>query len=142
MKAVSDFIIGTTAVRIVDTGRRIRVIDIEKQAEKKQFKKTVVATVLAAALTFGTSLTVVNYQNSQTLLDKQIYSLKTEIDSLERENKALEKQTEDEKLSYKTIYKKALAMGMDFPKTRQVKQYKYKKGTAIHMYQMPNKSAE
>ena len=124
MKAVSDFIIGSTAVRIVDTGRRIRVIDVEKQAEKKQFKKTVVATVLAAALTFGTSLTVVNYQSSQTLLDKQVYSLKTEIETLERENKALEKKTEEEKLSYKTIYKKALAMGMDFPKNRQVKEYK------------------
>ena len=139
MKAVSDFIIGSTAVRIVDTGRRIRVIDVEKQAEKKQFKKTVVATVLAAALSFGTSLTVVNYHNSQTLLDKQIYSLKTEIDSLERENKALEKQTEEEeKLSYNTIYKKALAMGMDFPSKKQVKKYTYKKGTAIHVYRVPN----
>ncbi len=140
MKAVSEFIIGSTAVKIVDTGRRIRVIDIEKQLEKKQFKKTVVATVLAAALTLGTSLTVVNYQSSQTLLDKQIYSLKTEIDTLERENKALEKQTEDEKLSYKTIYKKALELGMDFPKNTQLKQYKYKKGTAIHIYQAPEKS--
>ena len=138
MKAVSDFIIGSTAVRIVDTGRRIRVIDVEKQAEKKQFKKTVVATVLAAALTFGTSLSVVNYHNSQTLLDKQVYSLKTEIETLERENKALEKQTEDEKLSYKTIYKKAVAMGMGFPTNKQVKEYKYKKGTAVHVYRMPS----
>ncbi len=137
MRAVSDFIIGTTAVRIVDTGRRIRVIDVEKQAEKKQFKKTVVATILAAALSFGTCLTVVNYQNSQTLLDKQVYSLKTEIDTLERENKILEKKTEEEQLSYNKIYKKALAMGMNFPTKGQVKEYKYKKGTAIHMYRVP-----
>ncbi len=137
MKAVSDFIIGNTAVRIVDTGRRIRVIDIEKQAERKQFKKTVVATILTAALSFGTSLTVVNYHNSHTMLDKQVYSLKTEIENLERENKALERKNEEEKLSYKTIYKKAIALGMDFPKNTQVKKYKYKKGTGIHVYKSP-----
>ena len=131
MKAVSDFIIGNTAVRIVDTGRRIRVIDIEKQAERKQFKKTVVATILTAALSFGTSLTVVNYHNSHTMLDKQVYSLKTEIETLERENKALERKNEEEKLSYKTIYKKAIALGMDFPKNTQVKKYKYKKRKAF-----------
>ncbi|MEE3467982.1 MAG: hypothetical protein VZQ83_06050 [Eubacterium sp.] len=135
MKAVSEFVIGTTAVRIVDTGRRIRVIDIEKAKERKQFKKTVVAMIFAATLSFATSLSVVNFHNSQTLLDRQIFSLKTEIDSLERENKALEKENEEkEKLSYAKVLKKATAMGMSFPTKKRVKTYTYKKGSGIRFY--------
>lgn len=135
MKAVSEYVIGNTAVRIVDTGRRIRVIDIEQEHKRKQFRKTVVATVLAATLSFATSLSVVSFQNSQTLLDRQIYSLKTEIDHLERENKVLEKKNEEnEKLSYAKVLKKAKAMGMHFPKKQAVKQYTYRKGTAVKMY--------
>ncbi len=135
MKAVSEYIIGTTAVKIVDTGRRIRVIDIEKEHERKQFKKTVVAMIFAAILSFATSLSVVSFHNSQTLLDKQIFTLRSEIDSLERENKVLEKENEEkEKLSYNKILKKATAMGMGFPTKQRVKTYVYKKGSGIKIY--------
>lgn len=138
MKAVSEYVVGNTAIRIIDTGRRIRVIDVEKRQEQKQFRKAVIATALAAILSFATSLTVVGFHNSQTLLDKQIYSLKSEIDTLERENKILEKKNEEqEKLSYKKIYKRATAMGMHFPKDQQVETYVYKKGSAIRLYQAP-----
>ena len=135
MKAVSEYVIGNTAVRIVDTGRRIRVIDIEKEKERKQFKKTAVATILAAALSFATSLSVVSFHNSQTLLDKQIFTLRSEIDSLERENKVLEKENEEkEKLSYAKVLKRATALGMSFPTKKNVKTYTYRKGSGIKFY--------
>lgn len=137
MKAIQDCIIGNTAVRIIDTGRRIRVIDVEKQKTLRQFKKTVAAMILAAVFSFSSTLLVIDKQSDETILSKQVYSLKTEIDTLERENKILEKKITDDNLTYKEIYKKATAMGMSFPDSRRIATYKYKKGSGIRIYQMP-----
>lgn len=137
MKAVTEYVIGNTAVKIVDTGRRIRVIDVEQQKERIHFAKTAIAVVVAAALSFITCLSVVNFQHSKTCLDRNIFTLKAEIETLERENKTLEKKVQERELPYNKIYKKAIAMGMDFPKNDHVKQYTYKKGSGIHLYHAP-----
>ena len=134
MRAVSDFVIGNTAVRIVDTGRRIRVIDVEKQQVKKQFRKVAAATLFAATLTLGSSLSLINQQNSQTLLNKQVFSLKSEINRLEKENQCLAKSIEENEIPYHVIYKKATALGMHFPKQSRIKEYNYKKGSGIKIY--------
>ncbi len=134
MRAVTDYVIGNTAVRIVDTGRRLRVIDVEKEREKKQFRKVAIATLLAALLTLGSSLSVVDYHSSHTMLDKHIYSLKSEIEELERENKCLEKKINENTLTYDEIYEKATALGMHFPLKKNVRNYRYKKGNGIRLY--------
>lgn len=129
MKAVSECLIGNVAVRIVDTGRSIRVINIEKATEKRRFRKTVLAIILTAVLSLTTSLSVVNRQNSRTSLEKQVFALKSDIESIEQENLTLEKKIEEaEHLSYRAVYKRALAMGMDFPKNGQVKKYHVRSG--------------
>ena len=134
MKVVSDYLIGNTAVKIVDTGRRIRVINVEQAAHRKSARKTAFAILCAAVLTLSSSLAMVSLQSEQTFLDKRVYSLKSEVDALERENRVLEKKLEDEEISYNKIYKKALAMGMDFPTNERVKSYTCKKGSAIRSY--------
>ena len=137
MKAISEYTIGATAIRIVDTGRRIRVIDVEKEEAKRSFRKTALAIFGAAVLSLSSCLWMVSYQNTSTMMGKQVYHLKNEIETLERENKLLEKKIEDEAIPINEIYKKALRMGMDFPKHGNVKTYTYKKGSAIHLYREP-----
>ena len=129
MKAVSEYLIGNVAVRIVDTGRSIRVINIEKALEKRRFRKTVLAIILTAVLSLTASLSVVDRQSSRISLEKQVYALKSDIESMEQENLTLEKKIEEaERLSYRAVYKRALAMGMDFPKNGQVKKYHVRNG--------------
>ncbi|MBO4395975.1 MAG: hypothetical protein J5819_06480 [Eubacterium sp.] len=135
MRAVTDYVIGNTAVRIVDTGRKLRVIDVAKEHEKKQFRKVAVATLLAALLTLGSSLSVVDYHSTHTMLDKHVYSLKSEVETLEYENKCLRKKINENTLTYDEIYKKATALGMHLPKRSHVKSYTFKKGTGIKVYQ-------
>ena len=131
MKAVSDYMIGNVAVKIVDTGRSIRIIDIEKALEKKVFRKKALAIILMVGLTLMTSLSVVNRQSEQTSLKKQVYALKSEIQTLELENETLEKTIkEKENFSYKQIFKKARSLGMDFPRKGQIKLYHSKGGKA------------
>ena len=137
MKAISEYVIGNTAIRIVDTGRRIRVIDVEKEKERRSFRKTALAILGAAILSLSSCLWMVSYQSSSTMLGREVYHLKNEVEEMERENKVLEKKIEDEAISYDQIYKKALAFGMDFPKGKNVKYYDYKKGTGIKMYGEP-----
>ena len=129
MKAVSDYLIGNVAVRIVDTGRSIRVIDIEKATEKRRFRKAIIAIMLTAVLSLTTSLGVVNRQSFRTSLEKQVYVLRSDIESMEQENLILKKKIEeDERLSYREIYKKARTLGMAFPKKGQVKAYHTRNG--------------
>lgn len=137
MKAISSYTIGNTAVKIIDNGRRIRVVDVEKETRKKNIHKHVMIFFMAAFLTLSSSLFMVSYQHSKTVLDKKIYTLKTEIDSLERENIALEKSINDKTIDYDKIYREALAMGMHFPKSRDIRYYSYHKGSAIRLYEAP-----
>ena len=137
MRAISEYVIGNTAIRIVDTGRRIRVIDVEKEKEKRSFRKTAFAIFAAAILSLSSCLWMVSYQSASTMLDKQVFLLKNEVETMERENKVLEKKVEDEAMSYEKIYKKALSFGMDFPKGKNVRYYEYKKGTGIKLYEEP-----
>ena len=135
MKAISEYTIGNTAVRIVDNGRKIRVINVEQQKKRKSFRMTALAIFAAAVLSLSSCLWMVSYQSTSTMLDRQVFRLKNEVEMMERENKVLEKKLEDESISYDRIYKKALEMGMDFPKNKHVMYYTYKKGTAIKLFQ-------
>ncbi|MBO6107909.1 MAG: hypothetical protein J6P16_00720 [Eubacterium sp.] len=137
MKAVSDYIIGSTAVKIIDTGRRIRVIDVKKQTEKKHFIKISVAVIIAAALSLFSSLGVVRYSNSESILNKKNYILKTQIERLQRDNDCMLKNLEENSLSYSEIFDRATHMGMRFPSGKNIRTYKYKKGSCIRMHAAP-----
>ena len=80
--------------------------------------------MLTAVLSLTTSLSVVNRQNARTSLEKQVYALKSDIETMEQENLTLKKKIdEDERRSYREIYKKARSLGMVFPKNGQIKTY-------------------
>ena len=134
MRAVADYTIGNTAVRIVEARHKIRVINVEQERIRRNFAKRVAIITLCSLLTFLSSVFLVRYQSSKTLLDKQIYSLKTDIETLEHENAVLQGNIDETKIDYTDIYKKAKAMGMDFPTNDRVVFYQYKKGTGIKLY--------
>ncbi len=136
MKAEAQYMIEGTAVRIVDTGRRIRVINVEQHNAKQYFIKTLMIIIISAALALTSSLFLVDHTHTKVLLDKKIYTLKTQIETLEHENAVLEKHIEDDNpVNYEKILKKAHLMGMDFPTKDRVETYKFRKGSAIRLYE-------
>ena len=46
MKITTDYVIGNTAIQIVNTGKRIKIVDVEKRARKKRFWKRCCVTLL------------------------------------------------------------------------------------------------
>ena len=51
MKYTTDYVIGNTAIQIVETGRRIKVIDVERRREKKvRIRNVLLMTVLTVLL--------------------------------------------------------------------------------------------
>ena len=111
MKAEAQYMIEGTAVRIVDTGRRIRVINVEQHNAKQYFIKTLMIIIISAALALTSSLFLVDHTHTKVLLDKKIYTLKTQIETLEHENAVLEKHIEDDNpVNYEKILKKELVI--------------------------------
>ncbi|MCR4605275.1 MAG: hypothetical protein K5639_04675 [Eubacterium sp.] len=136
MRAETQYVIEGTAVKIVDTGRCIRVINVEQQKAKRYFFKTLMIIIISAFLTFSASLFLVDHTHTKVLLDKNIYTLKTEIKNLEHENTILQKNIEEKKpIDYNKILEKAHSMGMDFPTNDRVETYRYRKGSSIKVYE-------
>lgn len=51
MKTTMDYMVGNTAIQIVNTGRKIKIVDVEKRAVKKRFwKRFFMVSFIAAAL--------------------------------------------------------------------------------------------
>lgn len=134
MKTTMDYMVGNTAIQIVNTGRKIKIVDVEKRAVKKRFwKRFFMVSFIAAALMVA-CFYVVRLENQKVLLDQQVYELQAQVKDLEKENLVMEKQNEEVPVDYQDIYNRALGLGMKFPTEQQVQTYTVEKSTAVRMY--------
>lgn len=133
MKIVTDYMVGNTAVQFINTGRRIKIVDVEKKKVRKSFFRHFVVAFLLATLLAISCLYVVRLENQHVMLDKEVYALTNEINQLEKEKIIIQKKQEEEPLDYEVIYKKARALGMRFPTNDQVGAYEVEKSTAVRM---------
>lgn len=134
MKTTMDYMVGNTAIQIVNTGRKIKIVDVEKRKVKKRFwKRFFVISLFAAALMMA-CFHVVRLENHKVLLDQQVYALQAQVENLEKENLVLEKQNEGVAIDYQDIYSKARNLGMKFPTDQQIQTYTVEKSTAVRMY--------
>ena len=39
MKVTMDYVVGNTAIQIVNTGKKVKIVDVEKQKKKRKFIK-------------------------------------------------------------------------------------------------------
>ena len=37
MKVTMDYVVGNTAIQIVNTGKKVKIVDVEKQKKKRKF---------------------------------------------------------------------------------------------------------
>lgn len=134
MKTTMDYMVGNTAIQIVNTGRKIKIVDVEKRVVKKRFwKRFFMVSFIAAALMVA-CFYVVRLENQKVLLDQQVYELQAQVKDLEKENLVMEKQNEEVPIDYQDIYNRALGLGMKFPTEQQVQTYTVEKSTAVRMY--------
>ncbi|MCI8791921.1 MAG: hypothetical protein HFG38_03820 [Eubacterium sp.] len=133
MKITTDYIVGNTAIQIVNTGKRIKVIDIAKERKKRYFLEVIVVTLAASIVFLGCCFYIVKLHNTSTMLDKQNYVLRSEIEGLQKENAIRERERENVMVDYKALYKKARRLGMRFPAEGQVYRYDVEKSTAVRI---------
>lgn len=133
MKTTMEYMVGNTAVQIVNTGKRIKVIDIKKEKKKRKAVKILCFSALAVCAMAWSCFTAVNLQNKQTMLDKEVYALQAEIENMEHENAMLAREYESEAINYDEIFARAKEMGMRFPTPDQLCRYTVQKSTAIRM---------
>lgn len=131
MKTTTDYMIGNTAIQIINTGRKIKVIDVEKEKKKRHFVKILFVTLIGSIFFLYSCFYIVKLHNTSTMLDRQNYILQGEIRHLEEENAVLIKETENITVDYRELYKKAKELGMKFPKKGQVYQYQAERGTTV-----------
>ena len=53
MRITTDYMIGNTAIQIVNTGRKIKIVDVEKQRTKKRFLKWFCITAATDAVRYS-----------------------------------------------------------------------------------------
>ena len=133
MKTTMEYTVGNTAIQIVNTGKKIKVIDVKKEKQKRKAIKRISVSLMAVFAMVWCCFYVVNLQNAETMLDKQVYSLQLEIEELEHENTLLAREYESEAVDYDEIFAKAKSMGMRFPTSDQLYQYTVQKSTAIRI---------
>ena len=129
-----DYMVGNTAVQIINTGKRIKIINVEKEKRKRRMIRSALIGLTTAAITVGSCFYVVTMQNTETMLDRQVYSLQGEIDELQKENSRLQKENENRELDYDEIMERARELGMRFPTKAQVFTYHFGKSTAVRVH--------
>lgn len=133
MKNTLDYMVGNTAIQIINKGNKIKIVDVEKQKIKKKFLKKCAAVVLTGVVALGSCLYVVDLQNTKVFLDRQVYILQGEIDALEKENNQLAGEGKQEAVDYEKILARAKELGMDFPQRGQICKYTADKSTAVRV---------
>ena len=133
MKTTLEYMVGSTAIQIVNTGKRIKVIDVRKEQRKRSVIKILSTGVLFALLTFGSCFYIIGMHNSEELLSRDVYALKSEIEELQNENLLLQKKNDNQQIDYQDIYVKAKKMGMRFPTADQLYEYTNEKSTGVRV---------
>lgn len=133
MKNTMEYMIGNNAVQIINTGKKIRVVDVKKRRTRKCFVKKAALMLALSTSVFLSCFLVVTLHNTVTTMERQNYALKNEIAQLSRENYTQEKEQDNEAIDYNLILKKAKALGMDFPSREQIYEYDADRSSAVRI---------
>ena len=131
MKTTLDYMVGNTAIQIVNTGKRIKVIDVQKEQTKRRFIRVSLGFLVVTLLTFMSCFYLITMHSAEEVLNREVYALKSEIEELQGENLLLQKKNENYTIDYKDIFSKAKKMGMRFPVEEQLYEYTNQKSTAV-----------
>lgn len=133
MKSTTEYMIGNTAVQIVNKGKRICVVDVKKRKQKGQMVKRGLVTVIMAAMLTVACFYVVRLNNQQVILGDSVQRLQDQVTVLKEKTEEMKREASDAALDYDTIFSKAKKLGMKFPKQDQVYDYKVQKSTAVRV---------
>ena len=133
MKSTTEYMIGNTAVQIVNKGKRICVVDVKKRKQKGRMVKRGLVTVIMAAMLTVACFYVVRLNNQQVILGDSVQRLQDQVTVLKEKTEEMKREASDAALDYDTIFSKAKKLGMKFPKQDQVCDYKVQKSTAVRV---------
>lgn len=133
MKSTTEYMIGNTAVQIVNKGKRICVVDVKKRKRKGRMVKRGLVTVIMAAMLTVACFYVVRLNNQQVILGDSVQRLQDQVTVLKEKTEEMKREASDAALDYDTIFSKAKKLGMKFPKQDQVYDYKVQKSTAVRV---------
>ncbi len=133
MRTTMDYMVGNTAIQIRSRKNKITVIDVRKERVRKSILKHLLAALVITGLLILLCFYVVRLENQKVMLDKSVYALQSQVDDMIKGNIVLQKEEQSLFVDYDTIYKKALTMGMKFPKKQQVGTYDAQKSTVVRM---------
>ncbi len=133
MKSTTEYMIGNTAVQIVNKGKRICVVDVKKRKQKGRMVKRGLVTVIMAAMLTVACFYVVRLNNQQVILGDSVQRLQDQVTVLKEKTEEMKREASDAALDYDTIFFKAKKLGMKFPKQDQVYDYKVQKSTAVRV---------
>lgn len=133
MKSTTEYMIGNTAVQIVNKGKRICVVDVKKKKQKGRMVKRGLVTVIMAAMLTVACFYVVRLNNQQVILGDSVQRLQDQVTVLKEKTEEMKREASDAALDYDTIFSKAKKLGMKFPKQDQVYDYKVQKSTAVRV---------
>ena len=133
MKSTTEYMIGNTAVQIVNKGKRICVVDVKKRKQKGRMVKRGLVTVIMAAMLTVACFYVVRLNNQQVILGDSVQRLQDQVTVLKEKTEEMKREASDAALDYDTIFSKAKILGMKFPKQDQVYDYKVQKSTAVRV---------
>lgn len=135
MKTTMDYMVGNTAIQIINKGKRIKVVDVKKEKARRSIFKHIAIALILTGLLVSSCFYVVRLQNQKVLLDQSVYALQIQIDKMAKENVVLQKEQQEVPIDYDEIFKKALDLGMDFPTNQQLGTYTAEKSTAVRVYE-------
>ena len=75
MKATMEYMVGNTAVQIINTGNKIKVVDVEKQRIRKSIWKHLSIALTITGMLVTLCFYVVRLENQKNLLDQSVYHL-------------------------------------------------------------------
>lgn len=133
MKSTTEYMIGNTAVQIVNKGKRICVVDVKKRKQKGRMVKRGLVTVIMAAMLTVACFYVVRLNNQQVILGDSVQRLQDQVTVLKEKTEEMKREASDAALDYDTIFSKAKKLEMKFPKQDQVYDYKVQKSTAVRV---------
>lgn len=133
MKSTTEYMIGNTAVQIVNKGKRICVVDVKKRKQKGRMVKRGLVTVIMAAMLTVACFYVVRLNNQKVILGDSVQRLQDQVTVLKEKTEEMKREASDAALDYDTIFSKAKKLGMKFPKQDQVYDYKVQKSTAVRV---------
>ena len=133
MKVTMDYMVENTAIQLVNTGKKIKVIDVQKKRKKHQMIRFMSIGLLIVTSFVLSCFYVVRMQNQKVLLNQSLFSLQCQIEQMEKENQVLENEQQKKALDYDEIYEKAIALGMKFPTSTQIGSYIPEKSTAVRV---------